>query len=156
MTSDRPAQSRLGRRIVLIAYCLIFGPIGLTIAGSIIADLYGKPPPASSANTQAREQRWCARTIVGLKEDMEHELTLALEPTLRRDEQAQRWNNWHTNAGEQLHVVFDKCSRLGEGTFNQDLQALRELHQNYGEVITRLHQARREAVDFGRRLKAPY
>ncbi|MBI3179058.1 MAG: hypothetical protein HYZ27_05315 [Deltaproteobacteria bacterium] len=138
-------KSTLGRIVVIAVYALIAGYFSVAILGSIVNQLYGKPPAHEGKLTQA-DRTWCLRALVGLRDEIEGQAALELQHPRREGDAFARWRLWEQAWIGKLSAARARCTG-SDATLDQAYASLSELHASYAQAIERMIHARSEVAD---------
>lgn len=141
MTTKR-TRSVAGRAVVFLLFFVVVAYFGTAIFGSIINQLYGKPPPESNGELGLRERTWCIRTIVGLRDELEGQVTLEMQHPKREGDPAARFRLWQEGWQAKLDRARDRCVDAGNKALDRAYQQLTELERGYGASVERMIQTR--------------
>jgi hypothetical protein len=140
MSNEKKPRSVLGRMVVIGLFTVVVGYFSFAIFGSIISQLYGQPPVEQDAagDLDQRERTWCVRSIVGLRDELEGQVTLELQHPKREGDPAARWTLWRSGWHAKLATAHSRCVGAGNTTLDHAYQQLAELEVGYGVAVDRV------------------
>jgi hypothetical protein len=146
MSDATKPRSVLGRIAVISLFTLVVGYFSFAIFGSIVSQLYGRPPVEQDAagDLDPRERTWCVRSIVGLRDEIEGQVTLELQHPKREGDPAARWTLWRSGWRAKLATARGRCVGAGHTTLDHAYQQLAELEIGYGTAVDRVIRTRTE------------
>jgi len=133
--AEAKTKSVVGRIIVILTFSAVVAYFGIAIFGSIVTHLYGAPPPADSTSLGLRERTWCIRTIVGLRDELEGQVTLELQHPRRDGDPAARWHLWKGGWQNKLTTAKSRCVGVGNATLDRAYQQLSQLESGYAGAV---------------------
>lgn len=139
-------RSVLGR---IIVFSIFYGAIGLAAVatvGSIAADLYGKPPEAHSGPLTVRERNKCIGKVVGLRKELEGQVTLELTHPMRSENPFGRWNLWLAGWVDKLNMARAGCAGTGNQPLDDAFAGLEEMRVGYTRAVEQFVRTRSETA----------
>lgn len=130
---------RIGRYIVYCFFAALTAYLVIMVLTSVLLSLYGTPPVAGSARLEGAQRDWCLRTLVTLRDELEHEVQLALRVPPRGDPQA-RFATWNARWMQRQVDGASRCP--DEAAFERAHVRLVALHAAYVQSIEGLLKAR--------------
>jgi hypothetical protein len=142
--SDGRKRSRAGRLVVYTVFWTFASAVTLAVLGSVAFNLYGRPPTAgSSEETFAKRHRtWCIRTLVGLRDELELEVTHELAYPAGGRPPMTRWNGWVGDWQARLDDATVRCSTGQDREMSDAYQQLRRLFDGYQNGVTQIAESR--------------
>jgi hypothetical protein len=137
MSDEKQPRSVFGRIAVIGLFTVVVGYFSFAIFGSIIGQLYGRPPVEQDAagDLNLRERTWCVRSIVGLRDELEGQVTLELQHPKREGDPAARWTLWRSGWRAKLATARGRCVGAGHTTLDHAYEQLAELEVGYGAAV---------------------
>ncbi len=139
-------KSRLGRGIVASVFAAVVAYFAVAILGSILVDLYGKPPPENTGELAAADRAWCVRTIVGLRDELDSEVTFIQHQPIATADPQQRWQAWTEEWVDHLTLAQGRCVGLGNPMLDRAYERLAALHAGYALAVESALRTRREVL----------
>ena len=144
--AKRP-KSLVGRLIVFVLFGSVVAYFGIAIFGSIVTDLYGQPPPDDTSNLGLRERTWCIRGIIGLRDELEGQVTLELQHPRRDGDPYARWRVWNEGWQDKLSTGRIRCVGIGNQPLDRAFERLTALHIGYTEGVEAMIKTRAEVAN---------
>lgn len=132
---EKAPKSFLGRLIVLVLFCAVVGYFAVAIVGSVVTDLYGGPPANASGELDARERTWCIRTIVGLRDELENQVTVEMQRPGRAGDPFARWREWEAQWTARYEAGKGRCVGFGNTALDRGYERLASLHHGYTAAV---------------------
>ena len=144
MTPDaRPEKSALGRAIVFTAFGIAAGYIAVVVIGGVVVGLYGGPPaPAPEGALAQKEQAWCSRALVSLRDELDSQVAIELERTPRHGDPQARWLAFQEQWRRSYAPAREHCEDQRNGPLGPAFAQLGALDEAYDDVVLRLTHAR--------------
>jgi hypothetical protein len=139
-------KSFAGRLLVASLFVTVMLYFGVAVIGSIVVDLYGRPPPAEGTSMTVKERTWCIRNLVGLRDELEGEVTFQLQRARTKAEPMARWNDWDAEWQRTLAAARGRCVNAGNLVLNQAYDRLMSLHVGYAAAVSAAIDARASAA----------
>lgn len=141
MSTERK-KSLLGRSIVIALFCAVLVYVSIAVFGSMFMQLYGKAPPQDSNTLGVRERTWCVRTIVGLRDELEGQVTLELQHPKREGDPAARWALWKSGWHNKLTMATQRCVGVGNTLLDGAYAQLAQLETGYADAVDSMIRTR--------------
>ncbi|OGQ80952.1 MAG: hypothetical protein A2289_12290 [Deltaproteobacteria bacterium RIFOXYA12_FULL_58_15] len=136
-------KSILGRVIVITLFATVVVYFATAILGSVFSHLYGKPPPQGQATVMGTQERtWCIRRLVGLRDELEGQVTLELHHPKREGDPFSRWQLWNEGWRDKLGTAETRCVGFGTSNLDRAYERLTDLHAGYEAAITTMIRTR--------------
>ena len=142
MSEPQRRKSLVGRIVVFVAFSAVVAYFTVAIFGSIINHLYGGPPPDETGSLGMRERTWCIRSIVGLRDELEGQVTLEMQHPKREGDPAARWQLWKEGWQSKLTHARGRCFGAGNATLDRAFDRLTELETGYATAVDGMIQTR--------------
>jgi hypothetical protein len=139
-------KSARGRAVV---YSLFLGVViyaVIALIGSIVTEIYGRPPPGTVGSLSRAERTWCIRAIVDLREELEGKVTLELQRPTREPDPFDRWRSFDSKWAERLDASRTRCAAAGNPALDEALGNLVALHGGYVSVVEQMITTRSTAA----------
>jgi hypothetical protein len=120
---------------VFVTFGAVVAYFSFAIFGSIISHLYAKPPPDDHSSLGVRERTWCVRTIVGLRDELEGQVTLELQHPRREGDPAARWLLWKSGWQNKLATAKSRCVGVGNAMLDRAYDQLSQLESGYAAAV---------------------
>jgi hypothetical protein len=133
--TEKRKKSVVGRIIVLVLFSVVVAYFGIAIFGSIVTHLYGSPPAEDADTLGLRERTWCIRTIVGLRDELEGQVTLEMQHPKREGDPAARWELWKDGWHDKLTTATERCVGVGNATLDRAYNRLAQLEAGYAAAV---------------------
>jgi hypothetical protein len=137
-------RSFWGRLVVMGVFWGVFAYGVIALYVSIATTLYGRPPAGGGDDVaKVRQEQWCLRTLVGLRDELEaevnHELARAFStaevPPARFPAFEERWQSDFEDAAS-------RCDTRVDPVMADAYALLRTMHHEYAESATRILHTR--------------
>lgn len=138
-----PRFRRLGRTLVYVAFACATLYVPAAIFKSVLASLYGGAP-VSGAASAAAQRDWCARSLVGLRDELEGQVTSLLQYPRLPGSPLERWRMWEESWTERMHEASRRCAGEVDGGLAQAYGQLERLHEAYATGVFTILKARAE------------
>ncbi len=144
MAPDRQ-RSFWGRVVVLGLFWGLTAYAAVAVVASVVLSLFGHPPIHSGdALGRARERGWCLRTLAGLRDELESEVTNELTYRVLQDRHG-RFGAFEERWQAELEQAASRCDASIEPEMADAYARLRALNQGYSEALTKLVRTREES-----------
>lgn len=146
MSEPKHPKSRAGRNVVYLAYAALAVYLSAAIFGSILVSLYGKPPDGDGAAiASTRQQRtWCVTALSGLRDELEHQLTVELTLPLQGGEPMRRFDAWAQAWRDSLTDTNERCTSDVDPALERTSEHLRQMYERYAQGLTNIVVGREE------------
>lgn len=134
--------SWFGRIVVFSAFGAVVLYFTVALFGSILANLYGEPPSAHAGVLRLSERNWCIRALVGLRDELEGQVTLELQHPRREGAPLSRWHLWDAGWRLKLATARSRCEGSGNDAMDQAFAMVSELHDGYDATVNGVTTAR--------------
>ena len=143
MSDSRSPRSPLGRGIVLVLFGALIGWSAWAILGSVIVDLYGKPPSAGTTELDLSDRMWCIRRLAGLRDELQGRVTFEARTPPSRIDPLSRWQGWNQKWLADFDGARSRCA-LSESQLTSSYTRLAQLHAGYAEATVAIIRTRAE------------
>ena len=137
-------RSIVGRLVVFSMYGAFCLYVALAIIGSVVTDLYGKPPPSQSTGLSLREKTWCIRNLGGLRDELQGQVKHELLHPVREGDPYARWNLWHEGWKEKFRTARGRCEGTGNETLDHGYHTLERMDESYSTAVMQVAQTESE------------
>ena len=145
VVSDAKKSAR-GRTIVYSVFLGIVVYVAIALVGSIVTEIYGRPPPASVGSLDRAERTWCIRALVDLRDELEGKVTLELQHPSRDPDPFERWHAFDAKWVDRFEVSRTRCGAAGNEAMDGGFGNLLALHAGYVAVVSEMITARSTAA----------
>jgi hypothetical protein len=143
--TTQPGRSFWGRLFVMGLFWGIFSYAVGSLVVSVVTTLYGRPPaPYADAASQAKRREWCLRTLAGLRDELESEVSLELTRAATPTAPLGRFEAFDERWTAELEDAAFRCDSSIAPAMADAYATLRTLHQGYAEAVVRVVQTRTE------------
>ncbi len=138
-------RSFWGRVVVLGFFWGLTAYAAVAVVASVVLSLFGHPPMHSGdALGRARERAWCLRTLAGLRDELESEVTSEL--TYRELQSAHgRFGAFEERWQGDFEQAASRCDASVEPEMADAYARLRDLNHGYAEALGKLVRTREES-----------
>lgn len=135
-----PRFRRIGRMSVLAVFSVAAFWILASCITSVLLALYGKPPTMHGGTLEASDRNYCVRTLVGLRDELEQEVTNAAQPPKPQIDAKARWATFDAN----FHKRFDEArARCGQDQqIETAYERLAAMYEAYARAASNILETR--------------
>ncbi len=143
--SSPARKSRFGRLFVQLVFWIVTGYGVVAVLGSIVTDLYGKPPATGSSQAAfaAKQRTWCLRTLIALRDELDSELRYELG---RPSNKPTRWADFSKGWQASLDNATTRCSGA-DPLLTEAYSDLRAAYGSYQRGLGEVEQGRLQLYD---------
>ena len=134
-------QRRIGRLIVLGVFFVGAGYLVVSVVTSVVLSLYGKPPSAHAGALSEDDRSYCVRALVGLRDELEEQMTLVAQPPKPGVDAKARWERWDASFRGRFDDASMRCVRDDAG-MEHAYEALIAMHDGYAGAASRIFEVR--------------
>ncbi|MBI5509242.1 MAG: hypothetical protein HY903_10865 [Deltaproteobacteria bacterium] len=127
--------SRRGRAVIYAAFLGVLTYLSIAIIGSIVTEIYGRPPPPNLGRLSRPERTWCIRSLVDLKDELEGKVTLQLQRVAHGADPFERWRTFEGRWNERLAEARQRCVGNEVLVLDQGYAELEALYAGYAAVV---------------------
>lgn len=138
--APEPRFRRIGRMIPVAGFAVAAVYILGTILTSVFLGIYGRPPSLDDGVFGAEDRGYCVRTLVGLRDELEQEVTFVAQPPKPRVDAQARWQAWDASFHDRFNEAQSRCVR-DEG-FERAYDHLAAMYKGYAGAATRIIEVR--------------
>lgn len=135
-----PSFRRSGRLVIYAVFILFAGYILTSVLTSVFLALYGNPPSTLDGGFSAEERSYCVRTLVGLRDELEQEVTNVAQPPRPRIDAKERWQTWDVSFHERFNSAQSRCTR--DDRFDRAYESLGSMYDGYAIAAKRIIEVR--------------
>lgn len=135
-----PPFRRAGRLVVFSVFAVIASYVLISVLVSVFLALYGKPPTLDDGAFGADDRSYCVRTLVGLRDELEQEVTNVAQPPKPRVDAKERWQTWDATFHERMSTARARCSQ--DDGLEQAFEKLAAMYDGYAGAARRIIQVR--------------
>ena len=139
-------KSATGRLVVYAAFLAVVIYVGIALVGSIVTEVYGRPPPGNVGSLAKAERTWCIRAVVDLRDELEGKVTLELQHPSRDADPFARWRGFEGKWVERLDTAKTRCAADGNPAMDAAFGTLVALHAGYLGVVEQMITTRSTAA----------
>lgn len=139
-TTPRPAFRRIGRTLVFTTFAILAVYIlGVTLTSVFLA-LYGKPPTLQDGDFTVAQRSYCVRTLVGLRDELEQEVTNVAQPPKPRVDAQARWLAWDATFHERMGEARSRCNQ--DDDMGSAYEKLARMYDGYAAAAKHIIEVR--------------
>ncbi len=135
-----PPFRRTSRLVVFSLFAVVASYILITVIASVFLALYGKPPTLDDGAFGADDRSYCVRTLVGLRDELEQEVTNVAQPPKPRVDAKARWQAWDATFHERMSTARARCSQ--DQGFEGAFEKLATMYDGYAGAARRIIDVR--------------
>ena len=135
-----PPFRRTGRWVVFSMFAIVTSYILISVIASVFLALYGKPPTLDDGAFGADDRNYCVRTLVGLRDELEQEVTNIAQPPKPRVDAKARWQAWDATFQERMSAARARCSQ--DDGIDHAFQKLAAMYDGYAAAAKRIIEVR--------------
>jgi len=144
---SEPERSVVGRGIVYTLFGIVATYLCVTMLGSVVVDLYGKPPVDTGlAQMSLRQRSWCTRNLIALRDELEGQVTLELQHPRTEGDPLGRWRVWDEGWRDRFERAKSGCATVEDSAFTTAYGILEQIHTTYGESVESMIDVRTERM----------
>lgn len=131
-----PPFRRIGRTLVFTLFIILAVYIlGVTLTSVFLA-LYGKPPSLHDGAFTVADRSYCVRTLVGLRDELEQEVTNVAQPPKPRIDAQARWLAWDATFAERMAEARSRCTQ--DDGMERAYDKLGQMYKGYAAAATHI------------------
>ncbi len=148
MSSPSQRRSTAGRIVVHTVFWSIAAAVFVALMGSVLANLYAAPPSPDSPGGafEKRQRDWCLRTLIGLRDELEVEVTHELAYSPGRRPPMSRWSAWVDDWRAELEDAKVRCTAGHDPDMAGAYQQLGALFEAYQTGLQQIARSRSELL----------
>ncbi|MEZ0313235.1 MAG: hypothetical protein ACAI38_15795 [Myxococcota bacterium] len=135
-----PPFRRTGRLVVFSLFAVVASYILISVIASVFLALYGKPPTLDDGAFGADDRSYCVRTLVGLRDELEQEVTNVAQPPKPRIDAKARWQAWDATYHERMSTARARCSQ--DDGIEHAFEKLAAMYDGYASAARRIIEVR--------------
>lgn len=145
MATETPRRERSfwGRLVVKSIFWGVAGYAILALVISVVSTLYGRPPaPESDSIGQLKRKEWCLRTLAGLRDELESEVSLEFNRVAKPTAPLGRFQAFDERWTSELEDAALRCDTSIAPAMADAYTTLRALHEGYSQAVVRYVETR--------------
>lgn len=135
-----PRFRRIGRWFAIALFSVTGGWILVACITSVVMALYSKPPTMHGGALEGSDRNYCVRTIVGLRDELEVELTNVAQPVKPGIDAGARWSTWDGSFHKRFDEARARCAQ--DDQLDGAYDRLAVMYESYARAAGNILQTR--------------